>query len=123
MDIRLASTNELPILESLARQIWPQAYANIISPAQIEFMLNWMYSAETLQKQQTVGHEFYILASDGQDIGFMALEWVNGAHAVFKRQLKITCQSHWMIVRLSHWDHLEIQNDSCCCDRLSWSDG
>jgi GNAT superfamily N-acetyltransferase len=89
MDIRLASTNELPILESLARQIWPQAYANIISPAQIEFMLSWMYSAETLQKQQTVGHEFYILASDGQDIGFIALEWVNGAHAVFKRQLKI----------------------------------
>ncbi|MEY4805370.1 MAG: hypothetical protein RL331_1896 [Bacteroidota bacterium] len=89
MELRLASPNELPILESLARQIWPQAYANIISSAQIDFMLNWMYSCETLQKQQTAGHEFYILAREGQDIGFIALEWIDDAHAVFKRQLKI----------------------------------
>ena len=89
MELRLASPSELSILESLARQIWPQAYANIISPAQIEFMLNWMYSCETLQKQRAEGHEFYILALDGHDIGFIALEWAHVAHAVFKRQLKI----------------------------------
>lgn len=89
MYIRLAQPDELPILENLARQIWPATYADIISQEQIDYMLNWMYSCETLQKQQAEGHEFYILALDGHDIGFIALEWVHEAHAVFKRQLKI----------------------------------
>ena len=89
MYIRLAQPDELPILENLARQIWPATYADIISQEQIDYMLNWMNSCETLQKQRAEGHEFYILALDGHDIGFIALEWAHVAHAVFKRQLKI----------------------------------
>ena len=76
MHIRRAQRQELPILETLARQIWPSTYAQIISQAQINFMLDWMYSTKTLQEQLEAGHEFYILNTDGSDIGFMALEWV-----------------------------------------------
>ena len=75
MQIRRAQLQELPILERLARQIWPSTYAHIISQAQIDFMLDWMYSTKTLQEQAEAGHEFYILNTDGLDIGFMALEW------------------------------------------------
>lgn len=75
MQIRLAQKSELSILESLARQIWPQTYAAIISAAQIEFMLDWMYSKNTLEKQLQSGHEFYFLAKEGTDVGFIALEW------------------------------------------------
>ena len=63
MQIRLAQKKELHILEQLARQIWPSTYAQIISEAQIEFMLNWMYSARTLENQLDEGHEFYIHSS------------------------------------------------------------
>ena len=89
MYIRLAQLDELPILENLARQIWPATYANIISPAQIEFMLDWMYSSETLRQQQEQGHEFYILSTVGLDIGFLALEWVENATLKKDRELKI----------------------------------
>lgn len=75
MQIRLAQKSELPILEKLARQIWPPTYADIISAAQIDFMLDWMYSKSTLEKQLQEGHEFYILATEGKDVGFIALEW------------------------------------------------
>jgi ribosomal protein S18 acetylase RimI-like enzyme len=74
MDIRLATALELPILESLAREIWPHTYADIITKEQMEFMLNWMYSTETLVAQQQSGHEFYILQKDSTDIGFLAIE-------------------------------------------------
>jgi ribosomal protein S18 acetylase RimI-like enzyme len=77
MHIRRAQQHELPILESLARQIWPSTYAHIISQAQIDFMLDWMYSTKTLQEQAEAGHEFYILNTDGLDSGFMALEWTD----------------------------------------------
>lgn len=74
MDIRLATEHELPILESLAREIWPHTYADIITKEQMDFMLNWMYSSETLVAQQQAGHEFYILQKDSTDIGFLAIE-------------------------------------------------
>ena len=74
MDIRLATALELPILESLAREIWPHTYADIITKEQMDFMLNWMYSTETLVGQQQAGHEFYLLQNDSMDIGFMAIE-------------------------------------------------
>lgn len=74
MDIRLATEHELPILESLARKIWPNTYAEIITKQQMDFMLNWMYSTETLRQQQQSGHEFYIISVDSKDIGFLAIE-------------------------------------------------
>lgn len=77
MHIRRAQSQELPILETLARQIWPSTYAHIISQAQIDFMLDWMYSFAALKAQFEKGHEFYILNADGLDSGFMALEWVS----------------------------------------------
>ena len=76
MHIRRAQLDELPILENLARQIWPDTYAQIISQEQINFMLDWMYSFPILKQQQEEGHEFYIIATEGTDIGFMALEWL-----------------------------------------------
>lgn len=76
MRIRLARAAELPILEALAREIWPSTYSSIISAAQIEFMLDWMYSTKTLLQQFQEGHEFYIIETAGTDSGFMALEWV-----------------------------------------------
>lgn len=76
MDIRLAQQHELPILEKLARAIWPDTYASIISAAQIDYMLDWMYSTAKLHEQQQQGHEFYLLSDKGTDLGFLALEWL-----------------------------------------------
>ncbi|MFN5373223.1 MAG: GNAT family N-acetyltransferase [Flavobacteriia bacterium] len=89
MHIRLAQLDELPILENLARQIWPATYADIISQEQIDFMLNWMYSFTALRQQQEEGHEFYILHHEGQDIGFIAIEWINEPQQSDSAQLKI----------------------------------
>jgi len=76
MEIRKAQRDELNILEKLARAIWPSTYSDIISAAQIEFMLSWMYAEQTLQSQFDQGHEFYILSEQNSDLGFLALEWI-----------------------------------------------
>ena len=76
MDIRLVSLKELPILEDLAHRIWPHTYSEIITKEQMEFMLNWMYSTETLEKQQADGHEFYLIRKENRDIGFLAIEQI-----------------------------------------------
>jgi len=76
MEIRLAQQHELPIIEKLARAIWPNTYASIISSTQIDYMLDWMYSTAKLQEQYHQGHEFYLLSVNGTDLGFLALEWI-----------------------------------------------
>jgi ribosomal protein S18 acetylase RimI-like enzyme len=79
----------LNILEKLARAIWPSTYSDIISTAQIEFMLSWMYAEETLQSQFDQGHEFYILSAQNSDLGFLALEWISSATDRTQQTLKI----------------------------------
>ena len=89
MEIRKAQRHELNILEKLARAIWPSTYSDIISAAQIEFMLSWMYAEQTLQAQFDQGHEFYILSSQNSDLGFLALEWIPSAKDLEQQTLKI----------------------------------
>jgi ribosomal protein S18 acetylase RimI-like enzyme len=89
MEIRKAQRHELNILEKLARAIWPSTYSDIISAAQIEFMLSWMYSEQTLLTQFDQGHEFYILSVQNTDLGFLALEWISSATDNKQHILKI----------------------------------
>ena len=89
MEIRKAQRHELNILEKLARAIWPSTYSDIISAAQIEFMLSWMYAEQTLQAQFDQGHEFYILSSQNSDLGFLSLEWISSATDLKQQTLKI----------------------------------
>ena len=89
MEIRKAQRHELNILEKLARAIWPSTYSDIISTAQIEFMLSWMYAEQTLQSQFDQGHEFYILSEQNTDLGFLALEWISTSTDNKQQQLKI----------------------------------
>ena len=89
MEIRKAQRHELNILEKLARAIWPSTYSDIISAAQIEFMLSWMYAEQTLQAQFDQGHEFYILSAQNSDLGFLALEWISSAKDLEQQTLKI----------------------------------
>lgn len=64
MEIRTASDQDIPMISELAEIIWWPSYKNIISDEQISFMLNDMYSAESLKEQMDSGIEF-ILAERG----------------------------------------------------------
>ena len=37
-------------------------------------MLNWMYSLETLEKQASAGHRFYLAEENGEMLGFTGIE-------------------------------------------------
>ena len=46
--IREASTNDIAIIQNVAYQTWPETYGEILSKAQLDFMLNKFYSEEYL---------------------------------------------------------------------------
>jgi ribosomal protein S18 acetylase RimI-like enzyme len=74
MKIRILKKEELEIVQNLAYQIWPKTYGHIISKEQMEYMLNWMYSIETLESNLFKNHTYFCISSYGIDVGFLDVE-------------------------------------------------
>lgn len=71
--IRQATLNDRSLIRSISERTWPSTYGHIISQDQIEFMLDWMYSDESLADQIAKGHQFFIARFNGEDIGFCSV--------------------------------------------------
>ena len=74
MKIVELSSNEAIIVHDLAHRIWPDTFKEILSPEQLIFMLNWMYSIETLRHQMSNGHRFFAIKEDQVPLGFIGIE-------------------------------------------------
>jgi len=73
IEIKTATTLDIPIIHSLAHQIWPKTFAEILSAKQLEYMLDLMYSYESLQYQiETEEHRFIIAYENKKPLGFAA---------------------------------------------------
>lgn len=70
LEIRPCGTENIPIIRSLAFAIWPDAYGDIITPQQMDYMLDMMYSEAALQKQMNSGHQFIIGYYEDQPVAF-----------------------------------------------------
>lgn len=58
--VRIALLEDIPIIQKIAHATWPSAYGAIISAEQISYMLDLMYSNESLLQQMVKGHQFYL---------------------------------------------------------------
>lgn len=71
--IRRAEIEDMPVVHDLAYQIWPFAYGEILSNAQLDYMLGKIYSLTSLQHQFNVlKHNFIIVSADEIPVGFAA---------------------------------------------------
>jgi ribosomal protein S18 acetylase RimI-like enzyme len=66
--------NQLPIIKDLAYAIWPSTYGDILSNAQLEYMLDSFYSIANLERQMGNGQVFELLFDETNAIGFVAYE-------------------------------------------------
>jgi diamine N-acetyltransferase len=76
IEIIPANSNDIPIIQDIAYRTWPVTFAGILSPDQISFMLEKMYSADALKYQMEVKSIRFLLAKDELEgtIGFLSLE-------------------------------------------------
>jgi len=78
IQITPAGLNDRDFIRSVSERSWPSTYGHIISQEQIDFMLDWMYSDESLEKQMNTGCDFYIASiknvnSDWDAVGFCSV--------------------------------------------------
>jgi RsiW-degrading membrane proteinase PrsW (M82 family)/GNAT superfamily N-acetyltransferase len=69
---RHASENDIPLIRSLAQQIWPKTYATILPQKQIDYMMKMMYREQAIKEQMQKDHQFIIVYNTGIPIGFAA---------------------------------------------------
>ena len=74
MEITVATKDQLSIIRQLAQDIWYVAYKDIISVAQIDYMLNMMYSISSLEKQYHSNHVFLLIKQEDSFIGYASYE-------------------------------------------------
>lgn len=79
LKFRKALPEDVKLISQLAESIWKRHYITIITMEQIDYMLNMMYSPESLTKQMNEGHEF-TLVYDGtkKAIGYISLNTNDG---------------------------------------------
>jgi ribosomal protein S18 acetylase RimI-like enzyme len=72
MTIRPATERDIPLLRELADRIWRACYPGIITPEQIEFMLRWMYSEDTIRRELREGCTWEVVEENGAAAGFLS---------------------------------------------------
>jgi len=84
LTIRNAGETDIPLIRTLARQIWPQTYEKILSRKQINYMMKLIYSEVALQKQMSEGHQFIIVYNAAIPVGFASFNEIEAT--IFKLQ-------------------------------------
>ena len=74
-EIRKATLEDINIIRSLASVVFPDTYKEILSPEQLKYMMEWMYSAESLHKQMKEdGHIYYLAYQDNEPVGYLSIQ-------------------------------------------------
>ena len=70
----LAKEADINTITRLAQKIWNDHYVEIIGQQQVNYMLDKMYSYNSLSDQlNKKKHSFYLVKNDGQDVGFISV--------------------------------------------------
>lgn len=74
MSIERIGSERLHLVREIAVETWPVAFGEILSTAQLEYMMEMMYNPEVLKNQLAQGHEFYLYYHEQRAIAFMGVE-------------------------------------------------
>lgn len=70
-----ATEKHLPVIQKIARETWFYTYSELLTTEQSEYMLDMMYSIDSLKEQITHKSHHYLLAKEDESIiGYISYE-------------------------------------------------
>ncbi|MCJ8153720.1 GNAT family N-acetyltransferase [Chryseobacterium sp. SSA4.19] len=78
MKLVIATPDDISLIQDMARRSWENAYAEILSSEQMEFMLGTMYSKEEILSQmQHPNYHYYLMKDENSNSfeGFIGYEY------------------------------------------------
>ncbi len=72
---RKATVDDCELIHNLADIVFRATYKDILSPGQMEYMMEWMYSLDNLRKQmEEEGHVYFIAYWNGEVCGYLSVQ-------------------------------------------------
>lgn len=68
--VKKVGATAIPVIQNLANITWPVTYGEIITPQQLDYMMELLYSRAALQKQMDKGDLFVIVYDDERPVAF-----------------------------------------------------
>lgn len=85
---KVTAASQIYILAELAYEIWPECYSEILSNAQIEYMLDKFLSEKAIDSQiKEQGYEYYFITENSSILGFTGIN--TDENALFLSKLYI----------------------------------
>lgn len=74
LTIRRACEADCALIRRLADEVFPATYRGIITPSQMEYMMEWMYGAEVLAREMCGEFAWFIASADGEPCGYLSVQ-------------------------------------------------
>ena len=75
LTFRSAVGADIPLIRDLAERVWRTSYAAMLTSAQIDYMLGWMYAPATLAAEIERGVAWVLAEQAGEPVGYLALSF------------------------------------------------
>jgi|AGTN01.2.fsa_nt_gi Acetyltransferases len=70
-----ATTHNTQDIQEVSALAWPYAFKDILSASQIAYMMEWMYSDESLREQmEKKNHRYFLAKSEDEYVGYLSIE-------------------------------------------------
>ena len=74
--ITKATEKDIQTIQNVAKESWNSAYTNILEQKQLDYMLDLMYSQETLKTHfENPNYQYYLIQEDEVFLGFIGFEF------------------------------------------------
>ncbi|MDX1903908.1 MAG: GNAT family N-acetyltransferase [Thermonemataceae bacterium] len=104
---REATETDIPLIGELARKIWCEWYISIINQDQIDYMLERMYSPESLKEQMTKKNSRFSLAYlDNRLVAYASVQ-NEGGKSYFLDKFYVDTQKHKQNIGSQFFAYLE----------------
>lgn len=102
--IRIAENNDdLKRIAEMAGPIWHEAFADILSPGQTDYMVDKFQSYRAIKDQvDNHGYRYFILSEDGEDAGYCGVQpCEDGSLYLSKMYLKKEFRGHGLFTEMT----------------------
>lgn len=120
--IRPATREDIAVIEKLARAIWPDAYGHILTPDQLNYMLDYFYNPAALENQMTkLNHHFIIGLLNNEPVGFASWSrmYEEGIYKLHKLYVLSNTQGKGIGKKLVDYILDKLQHDGATALRLN----
>ncbi len=72
--LKEAKVSDVPVIRTIAQKAFPTTFGSILSPEQLDWMLDWMYSESVLTADISSGNQqFYVSYLNGEPCGYISI--------------------------------------------------